>query len=66
VFGFVLVEIMVAAFEHVCHVLRLPKGNGHARSTAAVLIIEPRGERNAPKLAYSAIRELDNNKTGMQ
>ena len=62
------VEIMVAAFEHVCHVLRLPKGNGHARSTAAVLIIElrPRGERNAPKLAYSAIRELDNNKTGMQ
>jgi hypothetical protein len=62
------VEIMVAAFEHVCRVLRLPKGNSHARSTAAVLIIElmARGERNPSKLAYAAIRELDNGWTGMQ
>ena len=62
------VEIMAAAFEQVCRVLRLPKRDGHACSTAAVLIIElmARGERNPSKLAYSAIRELDNNQTGMQ
>jgi hypothetical protein len=62
------VDIMVAAFELVCRVLRLAKRNDHARSTAAVLIIElmARGERNPSKLAYSAIRELDNNTTGMQ
>jgi hypothetical protein len=61
------VEIMVAAFEQVCRVLRLPKYNGNARSTAAVLIIEmmARGERNPSKLAYSVIRELDNNTTGV-
>jgi hypothetical protein len=59
---------MVAAFEHVCRVPRLPKHNGDARSTAAVLIIElmGRGERSLLKLAYTAIRELDNNRTGMQ
>jgi hypothetical protein len=62
------VEVMVAAFDHVCRVLRLPKRDAHARSTAAVLIIElmTRGERNSSKLAYRAIRELDSNSTGMQ
>jgi hypothetical protein len=62
------VEIMAAAFEQVCRVLRLSKGNGDARSTAAVLIIEfaARGERNPSKLASAAIRELDNNRAGMQ
>jgi hypothetical protein len=50
------IEIMAAAFEQVCRVLWLPKRDGHARSTAAVLIIElmARGERNPSKLAYSA------------
>src|SRR5262249_20599043 len=54
-------RLMGAAFDHVCRVLRLPRQNGDARSTAAVLIIElmARGERNPVKLAYAAIRELD-------
>jgi hypothetical protein len=60
------VELMGAAFDHVCRVLRLPARNGDARSTAAVLIIElmARGERNPSKLAYAAIRELDKSPTG--
>jgi hypothetical protein len=29
-------------------------------------MVMARGERNPSKLAYSAIRELDNNQTGMQ
>jgi hypothetical protein len=61
------VEVIVEAFDHVCRVLRLPKYDGDARSTAAVLIVElmARGERSPSKLAYAAIRELDNNRTGM-
>lgn len=60
------VELMGAAFDHVCRVLRLPARNEDARSTAAVLIIEmmARGERNPSKLAYAAIRELDRSSTG--
>jgi hypothetical protein len=67
-FGPEQVTVMVEAFDHVCRVLRLPKHNGDARSTAAVLIIElmARGERCPSRLAYAAIRELDNNRTGMQ
>jgi hypothetical protein len=60
------VELMRAAFSHVCRVLRLSARNCNARSTAAVLIIEmlARGERNPSKLAYAAVRELDNRTTG--
>jgi hypothetical protein len=60
------IEIMDEAFEHVCRVLRLPKRDDDARSTAAVMIIElmARGERNPSKLAYAAIRELDKSPTG--
>ncbi len=60
------IEIMDAAFEHVCRVLRLSKRDDDARSTAAVIIIElmARGERNPSKLSYSAIRELDRCTTG--
>jgi hypothetical protein len=62
------VTVMVEAFDHVCRVLRLPKHNGDARSTAAVLILElmERGERCPSRLAYAVIRELENNGSGMQ
>jgi hypothetical protein len=62
------VKLMVEAYDHVCRVLRLPKHDGDARSTAAVLIVElmARGERSPSKLAYTAIRELDDNRAGMQ
>jgi hypothetical protein len=60
------IEVMDAAIEHVCRVLRLPQRDGDGRSTAAIMIIElmARGERNPSKLAYAAIRELDKSPTG--
>lgn len=61
------VKLMGEAFDHVCRVLGLLRQNVDARSTAAVLIIEAmaRGERNPSKLAYAAIRQLDESPTGM-
>jgi hypothetical protein len=60
------IEIMDAAFQHVCRLLKLSKQDGDARSTAAVIIIDmmARGERIPAKLAYAAIRELDYGSTG--
>jgi PilZ domain len=55
------IEIMDAAFQLVCRLLKLSNQDGNGRSTAAVIIIElmARGERIPAKLAYAAIRELD-------
>jgi PilZ domain len=55
------IEIMDAAFNLVCRLLKLSKQDKDARSTAAVIIIElmARGERIPSRLAYAAIRELD-------
>jgi PilZ domain len=60
------IEIMDAAFQLVCRLLKLSNQDGDARSTAAVIIIEwmARGERIPTKLAYAAIRELDYRSTG--
>jgi hypothetical protein len=60
------IEIMDAAFQLVCRLLKLSNRDGDARSTAAVMIIElmARGERIPSRLAYAAIRELDNRSAG--
>jgi hypothetical protein len=60
------IEIMDAAFQLVCRLLKLSSRDGNARSTAAVIIIKlmARGERIPTKLAYAAIRELDCHSTG--
>jgi PilZ domain len=60
------IEIMDAAFQLVCRLLKLSNRDGDARSTAAVIIIElmARGERIPAKLAYAAIRGLDHSSTG--
>jgi hypothetical protein len=60
------IEIMDAAFQLVCRLLKLSSRDGDARSTAAAIIIElmARGERIPSRLAYAAIRELDNGSAG--
>jgi hypothetical protein len=60
------IEIMDAAFQLVCRLLKLTNRHGDARSTAAVMIIElmARGQRNPSTLAYAAIRELEHGSTG--
>jgi hypothetical protein len=60
------IEIMDAAFQLVCRLLRLSSRDEDARSTAAVIIIElmARGERIPSRLAYAAIRELDSGPAG--
>jgi PilZ domain len=60
------IEIMDAAFQLVCRLLKLSSQDKDARSTAAVIIIElmARGERIPSRLAYAAIRELDGGSTG--
>jgi hypothetical protein len=60
------IEIMDAAFQLVCRLLKLSKQDRDARSTAAVIIIElmARGDRIPSRLAYAAIRELDNRSSG--
>jgi hypothetical protein len=60
------IEVMDTAFRLVCRLLKLSSRDGDARSTAAVIIIElmARGERIPSRLAYAAIRELDNGSTG--
>jgi hypothetical protein len=60
------IEIMDAAFQLVCRLLKLSNRHGDARSTAAVMIIElmARGQRNPSTLAYAAIRELEHGSTG--
>ena len=60
------IEIMDAAFQLVCRLLKLSKQDRDARSTAAVIIIElmARGDRIPSRLAYAAIRELESRSTG--
>jgi PilZ domain len=59
------VEIMDAAFQLVCRLLKLSNQDRDARSTAAVIIIElmARGDRIPSRLAYAAIRELETRST---
>jgi hypothetical protein len=60
------IEIMDAAFQLVCRLLKLANQDRDARSTAAAIIIElmARGERFPSRLAYAAIRELEYGSTG--